>query len=344
MVVPLSLLVSYSHMRNRIFVGVQFLVTLGMLGLLFWQVGTGPILGSFSNVVWGWVIIRVALHFVGLALQAFRWYMILRGQGVAASLPLVFLRNWTARFLNMALPSQLGGDAFRALGNVGAPASKTTVATSIVLDRLIGLTGLFTFVALAGLLNFGYARSAGLAFIPLLALGGIILVLPMIFARWPADVGLRAMQRLPTNRFTRAVQRVFLELRQNTSEKSVVAKALTVSILIHAVSTMSTYASFRALGVDVPLTAVILIVPMVNLASQVPVSLNGIGVREGLFAVAFGAVGVPRAEATAVALFSRVINAMMAGLGGLMYLGATMKPPRLRGVPALSRGTEPAHR
>ena len=89
----------------------------------------------------------------------------------------------------------------------------------------------------------------------------------------------------------------------NTSQKKVLALALATSVSLHVVSTLASYASFRALGVDVPLVAVMLLMPMVNLVSQIPISLNGLGVREGAFTIAFAVVHVASADAVAVALF-----------------------------------------
>ena len=99
--------------------------------------------------------VRVLLHLAGLVLQAIRWHLLLRGLGIPASWRVVFLRNWTARFFSMALPSQLGGDAYRVFGGVGVPARKRGVATSIVLDRLIGLVA-----SVAWLSSWGLSSSA----------------------------------------------------------------------------------------------------------------------------------------------------------------------------------------
>jgi hypothetical protein len=48
----------------------------------------------------------------------------------------------------------------------------------------------------------------------------------------------------------------------------------------------------RALNLVVPISAVAVFVPLISLAGMVPVSVNGLGVREALYILLFGQIGV----------------------------------------------------
>jgi glycosyltransferase 2 family protein len=59
--------------------------------------------------------------------------------------------------------------------------------------------------------------------------------------------------------------------------------SLLLSVMFHLLTAVSTFFSFLALGVPVPFLAVILLLPLIGLASQIPISVNGLGLREGVF-------------------------------------------------------------
>ena len=75
----------------------------------------------------------------------------------------------------------------------------------------------------------------------------------------------------------------------------------------------------RALSLAVPLAAVAVFVPLVSLAGMVPVSVNGLGVREALYILLFGRVGVPAESAVSLALLYLAVTVVASLPGGLVY-------------------------
>jgi len=65
---------------------------------------------------------------------------------------------------------------------------------------------------------------------------------------------------------------------------------------------------------------VILLVPIINVVCLIPMSLNGLGLREASFAAVFSMVGIPGAESVAVALVGRITGLALSGLGEPLYL------------------------
>ena len=313
--------------KSQALTGLKIAVTGGLFGVMLWQLGLEPLTAFSSGLVWAWVVAKIVLHFAGLSLQAARWRLLLASQGVAASLRAVFFVNWTARFFSLALPSQYGGDAYRAVAKLSATSSRATVASTVVLDRMVGLLGLFVLVGLAGLIAPASADSSSeVRAAPFVAAAGLLVATPLIVMRRPSRLGLRAMAHLPIKRLRDPLSAVLRQLYTGPRPRSSLAVALGLSLLIHLASTTSAYASFRALGVDVSFAHVIVLVPMINLISQIPISINGLGVREGVFTLVFISVGVPAADAAAVALLSRVVNVALASTGGITLVLGGLVP------------------
>ena len=89
-----------------------------------------------------------------------------------------------------------------------------------------------------------------------------------------------------------------------------------------------------ALGFDVPSGHWFLIVPVAVLAMLAPVSVNAIGVREGIFAFLLASYGVPKSGAVAFAWLAYASVALQSMLGGAFYLSRVRhgnRPRRLSG-------------
>jgi hypothetical protein len=76
----------------------------------------------------------------------------------------------------------------------------------------------------------------------------------------------------------------------------------------------------RALGLSIASAYFFLFVPLLAVIVSLPISLNGIGVREGAGVVLFGLVGVGRAQAFALQFTTYLVAVAVSLLGGLVFL------------------------
>jgi hypothetical protein len=80
------------------------------------------------------------------------------------------------------------------------------------------------------------------------------------------------------------------------------------------------YAVAVSFGVHVSVTYYFIFVPLIMLLIILPVSINGIGVREGSFVVFFARVGVPPAQAFIISFVVSVLTTLMTAVGGIVYM------------------------
>src|SRR4029453_11267929 len=111
-----------------------------------------------------------------------------------------------------------------------------------------------------------------------------------------------------------------------TRAPGALASAMFLSIVFQFVVIGVVFLSARALSLSIPLTAVAVFVPLVSLAGMVPVSVNGLGVREALYILLFGRIGVPAELAVSLALLYLGVTVVASLPGGLVY--ALQKSPR----------------
>ena len=103
-------------------------------------------------------------------------------------------------------------------------------------------------------------------------------------------------------------------------QRRLLVGAALITILFNVVWAISSYCGFLAFDLTISLLLVVILVPVVYSVTALPISINGLGVSEGVFVLVFTAIGLQPAEAAAVAILLRVTGMLLSGFGGLLYL------------------------
>lgn len=300
---------------------LKLLVSLALLGGLGWVLDVPAMLTQLRQVRPEWVLVACLAVLFGQLLSAWRWTWLVRGLGLRASLSDLVQYYFLGMFLSLFLPSIIGGDVARGylLARQARDATWPAVA-SVVLERLNGMLGLVT-VASTAMVWLD---------VPLPWLGGwwfgvtaawlVMLSQPwwwprLARARLPA--WLAGWQKLPLH--SSAVQRAWW-------------LALPVSCVFQMLIVLAHVALGQAVGLELSLPAYTVMVCLVALASALPISFNGLGVREAGYvglAVYFG--GNAEAAAAMAALWLLVL--VVVALPGYVVLW------RLGGVQGLRAAT-----
>jgi uncharacterized membrane protein YbhN (UPF0104 family) len=83
-----------------------------------------------------------------------------------------------------------------------------------------------------------------------------------------------------------------------------------------------------AVGVDVDFTILLVIIPLIFLTDVLPISINGLGVRESAFAFFFVMNGLTVEQAVAVALLVVAERYLIGLVGGLLLLATVVSGSR----------------
>jgi uncharacterized membrane protein YbhN (UPF0104 family) len=249
---------------------------------------------------------------LGVVLSAWRWQKVLRVFGVSSSLRPLFGHYLAGLFVGNVLPSTIGGDVLR-VSRASATVNSSTVAFgSVVLERLTG------FVALPLLVFLGFAFRPSLidvdrAWLALLIAGiTLALLVVVLVLAGHARIAGRFAEHENWMKFIGAVHIGVDRLRRQP------AQALPVlgTAIIYQLSVVLTVALiFRTLDMPVPLAAVLAYVPAVAMLQVLPLSFNGLGVREGALVLFLHPWGVGSAQAIAAGLLWFLATLIVSGLG-----------------------------
>src|SRR5439155_2965630 len=141
------------------------------------------------------------MHFLFLALAAvitlasvlltfLRWYFLVRAQDLPFTISSALRLGMIGFYLSTFLPGSVGGDIIKAAFIAREQSRRTVAVTTVIVDRVIGLCGLFWLVALvggaawvSGFIEEQAADAAGVAFLQSIVLVGFGAVVGS-FAVW----------------------------------------------------------------------------------------------------------------------------------------------------------------
>lgn len=262
-------------------------------GLLTWLVQSGRLDFSIllSTPLSPFHGLGLLVLFMGMVLQAWRWWWLLRIQRIGLSLPRTLGLVWIGRFLAMALPGVLGGDL--VLGYYvtrEAPSAKIAGLSTVVLDRAIGFYTSF----LLGLAAVVWMACSGKGLNgAVLQMGAVIIFCVSGGTLAFAILWVDAMR----DRVLKLVPEVFREPLEGVSRAyRAHGRRLLFCLCLSLVVGVLTMGAYRiagqAIGTPLGWKQVFLVCPLVFVATALPIAPSGIGVSETAASVLFAQFGV----------------------------------------------------
>jgi uncharacterized membrane protein YbhN (UPF0104 family) len=269
-----------------------------------------------------YVLGAVALYALGQVLSAYRWRLIGLSVGLVDSFAHYVRYYFIGMFFMFFGPSTLGGDLVRSLYLAENAGSRARAFNSVLFDRLNGLVVLVAIGAGAFLLFRGsYADLPQPLFYVTVAFGAGIFL-----AWWLAPVLVRLLLP-PQHRLRRFVEH---DLGPFWRDRGMLIGASAVSLVFHFVQIATQFVVARALGLDVPFTYICIFHPLVSALAAIPITLSGIGLREGGYLLFLQKIGVPQASAVAFGALWFLVIVVSSLLGGVVFVATGARLPRFR--------------
>ncbi len=290
-------------------------LSVALLALLFSETD----LGDVRRVLWAarpaWVLIGFAGYLVSQAMSALRWCMLARPLGFRQPFSRFFVYYFSGMYLNLFAPSTVAGDIGRALFLAGGK-RRTRALVSVVADRGLGFVALVWVGAVSIIFLSQYPVPAPLYW-------GAWLIPPAMVFGWLWGP-LLAVHFLPAGH----VWRMFVErdLVPYWHDRRLLALSFGLATLFHLVQIWTQIVLAWALDLHIPWSFFLVFVPIVNLAGMLPISLSGIGVREGGYWYFLSLVGIDREAALALGLLSSAVVLASGLTGAPIFLLAPERP------------------
>lgn len=318
----------------RIALGVALAAAL--IGFTLKSTGTNPI-EEVAQSDKRWLLSAFAIYGVVICITVRRWGLLLAVQGVHLRFWSLWRLTMIGAFFNLAIPGAVSGDLLKmAFIARQAPEKKAESVLTIMLDRVVGILGLFiiatvmVLVSLRALLALEpqYRAIQLAAFtVGLGSVGGIVAVLlvelrqQLVRLRWLRAVISFGAAKLP-HAVVDTVQRLIDALELYRRKRGAILAALAMSIAVHSCIGLGLFCLGQGVGAEgLRVGDYFLAAQVGNAVSAIPVTPGGMGTRDLTIKECLEAQGgFPGEKVGSVPLIYSLVMVSWALVGAMVFI------------------------
>jgi uncharacterized protein (TIRG00374 family) len=317
----------------------RIVVSAGLISLLLAKLDVSRTLEALVSVRRDFLIAALITFAASLVLGNVQWVILLSLQGIRLTFRKTLSFYFVGAFFNNFLPANIGGDIVRVYDVYRESGKSDQAIAATVTDRLFGMVALGLLAMPAGLYvavkyaDLGLERPFGLWSLVIVLAFMVILgvTTAVIFSRSLA----RALQRLlrplliggTRDRFKKIYESFHL-YRHRYGNLPLV---LVVAIVVQALRVLVHYEVSEAMGLGIPAIYFFLFVPVIAIFIALPISIGGLGVREGLgiFFFCRAVQGLGSEQAFMMGFLAYVVGVVVSLGGGVLYLARGLRPGQI---------------
>lgn len=294
------------------------------IALLVWIIATKAPLAEIGRVLSAvdlrWLALSLTLQAVGLLMSTYRWQILAHALGDAHPLGFLVKSYLIGAFFNQFLPTSFGGDVYRVWDVSRRSRSVISSGAIVAVERVTGIVVLFIFALVASVFRLEMASRIQLVWLALalgaVSLAGLALFLSPVAERF-------APRRPPAGLVRKAVAKIFefravvLEYRKCPGpflKATIWALVLQVNVIFYF------YLIGRALGLGIGFLDYFIFIPIVLLVQILPITINGLGLREAAYVAIFSFYGIGAGAAVSYSLLDAASRLLLGIAGGLLYV------------------------
>lgn len=317
--------------RARLLLAVKAAISVGLLAYLLSTIaqreGMGALGDRLGGLEWSAIGVALLLHAVAVIAGVARWRILLDARELGQPLPWLLRSFLIGRFVGAFTPSTTGLDGWRGYEVARRTGDVAGSAGVIVVEKLVGIVGMA--IVCAALAPLGVLDRLGPGALPI-ALGLASVAAGLV---WLLGSPLR-MQKLAAiapGPIRGRAQKLATALAAGKLSPGRLASAVALGILQHLALSAVFAATGAALDVAVPTTTLLAVGNAIVIAVLLPVSIGGVGVREGVAVALLSSVAT--SDAALIALLGWLTGQVPALIGGVL-LAMDRSAPKLSDVPA----------
>lgn len=272
------------------------------------------------------IYVAVFLPFLVLILTAERWRRLLSSQGTHIPLPKLVLFCAIAVFFAQFLPSTIGSDATRAYYSWKEGATKTFAVAAVGVDRILGALILIYFASISLLIIDLPFTTLTVRYLAGCALIGAISLTLIVFIRNTGSQINGITTSFSPGSILARIMGLFEAVWAFRNYPRTIVWALALGVVMQFIVIMFYWLLAQALGLSLSLLHFLALAPIVIFFTYLPISINGIGLRESGWMAVLVPLSVEPSQALLIAWGEFLIFFGWAIIGGLLYLFVSPVP------------------
>lgn len=262
----------------------------------------------------------ILLYLLTQLLSTVRWRCLLQAEKIHLSFWRLTLLYFEGMFFNLMLPTAIGGDLVRGYRVSRLTERREASLASILVERLSGFAALAIIACIAILPVYAHVNDPLIAWLTVGSAAGMVALIASLLSDRLQALFLRLLHGVGLGRFHDAVHRLYEAVQQYWTHRRTLLLALGLSLILQSLVITIFYLISQALNLSVPFRYFFLFVPLISVISMLPISIAGLGLREGSAVYLFTKVGLDSASALSLSLLWFAVTALCSGLGGIAFL------------------------
>jgi glycosyltransferase 2 family protein len=270
----------------------------------------------------------LVLNLVERAELTYKWNLLIRIRGIIVSFGRLFLINSIGGFLGMFLPSSLGTDVVRGFYLAKNNSEKSVSFSSIFVDRVLGMFSLLL-LCLISIFFAGEIISQFDFQVYIIIISAAVIILFYFFQKKETAFFLqKIIKKVKHQKILEKGLKLHASILEYKKFPKTLLFTFIITLFVQITRILTYYLVALAFGVSVPFVYFILFIPIIMLVIMIPISIGGLGVREGTFVAFFTLAGMSMNDAIIISFISSfidTINTVLLGGGGYLFYNSPAK-------------------
>lgn len=297
---------------------LHLLISFGLLAIVLINIDLRGTLEIIKNISIPLFILGALLFIPDRLFSAYRWFLLLRH--IHPELPFFEVLRITlvSGFLGIFVPGAMGAELLRIFGLRRSNITMATAVSSVMLERYFAIIGLVALLFIGPLLSSdtlpGFATiTAWISFCI------IVVSLLVLFNGRARAMTKRLVPGILRKWVLPKLNALYASLDLYRGAPRVVVQGLFVGVVFQVFRTAHVYVLALSLGIEINWFTFLAFDPAIRIATLLPISTLGIGVRDAGFVVAFTLVGISAENAVALSTLFFTLTVLAALPGAFLW-------------------------
>lgn len=306
--------------KRAVLIGIRFLIAFAILYFVFSRIPLPEVISTLASTKLKHLIFASIVTIISQLIAAYRLKLLTSVQGISLTAVKVFEINLATAFYRLFLPGgNMAGGVIRLFKLTSHNKKSMEALASLAYDRIVATIAL----CIVGI-SFWYIHfpsdSAYLVLSMTFLLSGLIFINIILFYERTTTLATKIIAVLQLTFFSSVVER-FSEIvkRFKSFSPGSIIYIFAISIISQLLGVLVYYLLARSLDVEISFLAMGWIRSVVVLITMIPISIAGLGLREGTLIILLRSYGIRDEDALALSFLIFSITVVVVGLiGGLL--------------------------
>ena len=295
---------------------LRFFISSALIIFVFSKINLKHVISCVRDANIALLAFSLSLHFLGVLIGSSRWSILLKSYGINLSQKDLYRLYMIGSFFNTFLPTSIGGDAVRMYKVSSLTDKRAQAVTSVFIERFIGMLILYIISFFSYISYFKFKEEKELFLTILFLLLTSIFFIAFILT----PLSEKLVKKIPSSFLREKIDKIHYSLKHTVKDKKSLFMVFLYTTLLQVNVVIYFFIISIAIKIKLSIVIFFLLIPIILTVTMLPVTIGGIGLREGGFVFLFSRFGVLPEKALTLSILGYFISLVFAGFGGLVYI------------------------